>query len=71
MSEETRRVENAAHFLIDTLIDVNPREAGSRVSTEMVAAAVNACLQVVAWPTYTYTYPGPVKWKHGPEKEDS
>ena len=69
MSKETRRIELAADYFIDTIIDLIPYENTSGTITAMIKEAASFAGQAVAWPTYQYQYKGPFPWEHGPEKK--
>ena len=69
MSEETRRIELAADYLCDTIVDLIPYENTSKTIVGMVEQSATFAGQAVAWPTYEYKWKGPYPWKHGPEKE--
>ena len=68
MSEETRRIELAADYFIDTISDLIPYENTSGTIRNMIKQAASFAGQSVAWPTYEYHWKGPYPWKHGPEK---
>ena len=69
MSEATRRIEQAADYLIDTIVDVVPPGNTSPTIRGMIEQAATFAGQAAAWPTYTYKWKGPYPWKHGPEKD--
>ena len=69
MSEETRRIELAADYLLDTIRDLVPYDGVFAQYRAVIQKGVSDCGKFIAWPNYEYNWKGPYPWKHGPEKE--